>query len=82
MVGIIKKTKKQSKWTKHVKGKEAGGCFKRKISLMGAMLSKNLNEAREDATQICGKVCYRLRAQQVQDQKKRKLGREDARTNP
>lgn len=51
-----------------------GAALKRKISLMGVVLSKNLNEAREEAMQICGKVCYRLRAQQVQDQKKRKLG--------
>lgn len=46
-----------------------GAALERKISLMEVMLSKDLNEAREEAMQVCGKVFYRLRAQQVQDQK-------------
>lgn len=50
MTGVMKKTKK-NKWTKHVKGKEAGGLLQKELS-EGVMLSKDLNEAREEAMQI------------------------------
>lgn len=51
-----------------------GSHVRRKDLSDRVVLSKHLNEAREEAIQICGKVCYRLRAQQVLDQKEEQTG--------